>query len=41
MLARGNSPGPMIIVSTLVCFALLMGGAYYFRPVERTFADTV
>jgi lipopolysaccharide transport system permease protein len=41
MLDRRNSPGPMIIVSTLVCFALLIGGAYYFRRVERTFADIV
>ena len=41
MLGSGNRPGPMIIVSTLVCLALLLGGAYYFRRVERTFADIV
>ena len=41
LLGSGSSPGPMILASTLVCVALLVGGAYYFRRMERTFADIV
>jgi lipopolysaccharide transport system permease protein len=32
-------PGPMVIASTVACLILLVGGAYYFRRMERTFAD--
>jgi hypothetical protein len=31
----------MIIVSALISLALLAGGAFYFRHLERTFADIV
>jgi lipopolysaccharide transport system permease protein len=41
LLGTGTGPGPMIVVSSLVCLALLLGGAYYFRRVERTFADVI
>jgi len=41
LLGTGTGPGPMIVVSSLVCLALLVGGAYYFRRVERTFADVI
>lgn len=41
LLNSGSGPGPMIFVSTAVCVALLVGGAYYFRRVERTFADVI
>jgi lipopolysaccharide transport system permease protein len=41
LLGTGTKPGPMIVVSSLVCLALLLGGAYYFRRVERTFADVI
>ena len=34
-------PGPMLIVSTLMVVALLVGGLFYFRRMERTFADIV
>ena len=34
-------PGPLLAVSTAGAAALLVGGAFYFRRVERTFADTV
>ncbi|MBS1875381.1 MAG: ABC transporter permease [Acidobacteria bacterium] len=33
------SPGPLILVSAAVVLLLLLGGLYYFRSVERTFAD--
>jgi lipopolysaccharide transport system permease protein len=32
-------PGAMMIPSTLMVIALLVGGLYYFRRMERTFAD--
>jgi hypothetical protein len=31
----------MLAVSGLVSLFLLVGGAYYFRRLERTFADRV
>ncbi len=34
-------PGAMIGVSAAVAVALLVGGAFYFRRVERTFADVI
>ena len=41
VLGTPSGPGPMILISTLVCLALLIGGAYYFRRMERTFADII
>jgi homopolymeric O-antigen transport system permease protein len=41
LLGTGTAPGAMIVVSSAMCVALLLGGAYYFRRVERTFADVV
>ena len=41
LLNTGSPPGPMIFVSAGVCLALLVSGAYYFRRVERTFADVI
>ena len=38
----GNAPpGPMIWVSVVVALLLLASGAFYFRRMERTFADVV
>jgi lipopolysaccharide transport system permease protein len=34
-------PGPMLWVSVAATAVLLVGGAYYFRRVERSFADVV
>jgi lipopolysaccharide transport system permease protein len=34
-------PGPLLAVSTAVVVLLLIGGLYYFRRMERTFADLV
>ncbi len=41
LLGTGNGPGPMIAVSALMAVVLLIGGAYYFRRMEKTFADLV
>jgi lipopolysaccharide transport system permease protein len=35
------APGAMILVSALVAVAILISGAYYFRRMEKTFADVV
>lgn len=34
-------PGPMLIVSSMASLALLVGGVFYFRRLEKTFADVV
>lgn len=36
-----HPPGPMLGVSAAVAFMLLVSGAFYFRRMERTFADVV
>jgi lipopolysaccharide transport system permease protein len=41
LLNTGSAPGPMLVVSSLVSVVLVVGGAYYFRRLERTFADRV
>ena len=41
LLGKTAAPGPMIIASTSVAFALLISGAFYFRRMERSFADRV
>lgn len=41
LLGTDTAPGPMIFVSSLVALALLISGAFYFRRMERTFADVV
>jgi lipopolysaccharide transport system permease protein len=35
------APGPMTAVSVATIFGLLIGGLYYFRRMEKTFADFV
>jgi lipopolysaccharide transport system permease protein len=40
----GNSqaaPGPMMLVSVGITIVLLIGGLFYFRRMERTFADVI
>jgi lipopolysaccharide transport system permease protein len=39
LLGTETQPGPMIIVSSAVSLVLFVGGAFYFRRMERTFAD--
>ncbi|UCG14841.1 MAG: ABC transporter permease [Deltaproteobacteria bacterium] len=41
LLGTDTAPGPIIVVSSLMALALLVGGAFYFRRMERTFADVV
>jgi lipopolysaccharide transport system permease protein len=41
LLRTDTAPGPIIIVSTIAAIALLISGAYYFRRMEKTFADVV
>jgi lipopolysaccharide transport system permease protein len=41
LLAAGTAPGPIIVVSCLAALMLLVSGAFYFRRVEKTFADVV
>jgi len=41
LLGTRNAPGPMLAVSVAVVVALLVGGLYYFRRMEKGFADVV
>ena len=41
LLGTKTAPGPVVIVSSLVALGLLVSGAFYFRRMERTFADIV
>jgi lipopolysaccharide transport system permease protein len=41
LLGAKTQPGPMVLVSSLAAVALLVGGTFYFRRMEKTFADLV
>lgn len=41
MLGIGSPPSTTLIASTAMAIVLLISGAYYFRRMERTFADVV
>lgn len=41
LLGTGVAPGSMVLLSTFVAFALLLSGAWYFRSMERNFADLI
>ncbi|MGQ0556502.1 MAG: ABC transporter permease [Nitrospiraceae bacterium] len=41
LLGTDTAPGPMIIVSSLAAVAILVSGVFYFRRLEKTFADVV
>lgn len=41
LLGSGNPPGLMTLVSSVVAILILVSGMYYFRRMERTFADVV
>ncbi|MFL6294142.1 MAG: ABC transporter permease [Thermoanaerobaculia bacterium] len=41
LLGSGMNPGPLLAAGTAVTVLLLAGGLFYFRRMERTFADVV
>ncbi len=41
LLGRPHPPGPLVAVSVVSVLALLAGGLFYFRRMEREFADLV
>jgi len=41
LLGKAEGPGPLLAVSVAIVVLLLMGGLYYFRRMEKTFADVV
>jgi lipopolysaccharide transport system permease protein len=41
LLGTKTAPGPTFAVSALAALIILIGGAYYFRHMERSFADVV
>lgn len=41
LLGTKTAPGPTIAVSAAASLLLLVGGAFYFRRMEKTFADVV
>jgi lipopolysaccharide transport system permease protein len=41
LLGTQTAPSPMIAVSALVTLLIIVGGAFYFRRMEKTFADVI
>jgi lipopolysaccharide transport system permease protein len=41
LLGTNSAPGPMVVVSSFAALLMLISGAFYFRRMERTFADLV
>jgi lipopolysaccharide transport system permease protein len=41
LLNTATAPGPAIALSALIALILLFGGAFYFRRMEKNFADVV
>lgn len=41
LLDTDTAPGPMLLASALAAVVILVGGAYHFRWMERSFADVV
>ncbi len=41
LLGTDTAPGPIIFVSAIVAVFLFISGAYYFRRMEKTFADVI
>ena len=41
ILGKPESPGVLVLVSTVVVVTLLVGGIFYFRRMEQQFADVV
>jgi lipopolysaccharide transport system permease protein len=41
LLGKAAAPGIMLVVSVLVVALILVSGLYYYRRMEKTFADVV
>lgn len=41
LLGTDTAPGSIVIASSLAALAILVGGMFYFRRMEKTFADVV
>jgi lipopolysaccharide transport system permease protein len=41
LLGTDTAPGYIIVVSSLIALGLLFSGAFYFRLMEKAFADVV
>lgn len=41
LLGINTPPGPIIFISALAAFCILISGALYFRRMEKTFADVI
>ena len=41
LLGSGTGPGPELAISAGISLLILVGGLFYFRSMERTFADTI
>lgn len=41
LLGTDNAPGPVILVSSFAALTLLISGLFYFRRMEKSFADVV
>ncbi len=41
LLGTNTGPGPGMAVSVLISLLILIGGLFYFRNMEKTFADTI
>jgi len=41
LLGAGNGPGPMLIASSISALLILASGAFYFKRMEKSFADIV
>jgi lipopolysaccharide transport system permease protein len=41
LIGADSAPGPVIVASSCAAVSLLIGGAFYFRRMEKIFADVV
>ena len=41
LLGTDTQPGSMVFISAVVAIIVFIGGLYYFRRMEKTFADVV
>jgi len=41
LLGANTSPGPIIVISSVTALLILISGAFYFRRMEKNFADIV